>query len=351
MNAGHRPVFARHRQAIARHRPVFAKHRAVIAEYRTVIAEYRAVIAKYRPVIARHRPVIAGQIPAFSTKMPVFPSKWRLFDRIHPFPEPLLLAMPWDSGTWDSGTWDSDAISAATPKPKKPMKRPTWFQVPIGEQIVVLQNLKTKLPVHAATLTLVPAELTAELLDIDNSIYALDAYRGGIAAFPKAAYARIDEALQGGPAGNIVWLAFAAPAGAPAAVPYGCLQRVFTYIANKVELSPGFTDAIALDLGIKPPAAPAPPAANAVPGFTLRLTTGGKLEVVWTKGQSDGVRLQFNLGAAGTREDTDTRPNYTLNWLPAAGQSVVIQVRVAFLLKDGSAGTWSDWRPWTLTGV
>jgi hypothetical protein len=258
--------------------------------------------------------------------------------------------MPWDSGAWDQGTWDSDAISAATPKPKKPMKKPAWFPTVIGSQIVCLQNLKTKLPGYVATLPLVAGELTAALLDLDNAIFALDAYRGGIAAFSKAAYARVDEALQGGPAGNIAWLSFPVPGGTPAAVTYGCLQRTFTYIANKVQTAPGFTDAIALDLGLKTPPTPVT-SAIAVPEFTLRLTTGNKLEVVWIKGQSEGVKLQFKLGATETQEDIDTRPNYTLNWLPAAGTSAIVQVRLAFLLKDGTTGTWSDWKQFTLTGA
>ena len=63
------------------------------------------------------------------------------------------------------------------------------------------------------------------------------------------------------------------------------------------------------------------------------------------------MKLQFNLGAAGTQEDIDTRPNYTLNWLAAASQSAVIQVRLAYLLKDGTTGTWSDWKSFTLTGA
>ena len=76
-----------------------------------------------------------------------------------------------------------------------------------------------------------------------------------------------------------------------------------------------------------------------------------KLEVAWTRGKSEGVKLQFNLGAAGTQEDIDTRPNYTLNWLPAADASAVIQDRLAFLLKGGTTGTWSDWKRFTLTGA
>ena len=95
----------------------------------------------------------------------------------------------------------------------------------------------------------------------------------------------------------------------------------------------------------------ATPHAVTAPDFTLRAAAGGKLEVVWTKGQFDGVKLQFDLGAAGTQNDTDLRPNYTLNWLPAPGQSAIIKVRLMFILKGNDTGTWSDWKSWTLTGA
>ncbi len=86
------------------------------------------------------------------------------------------------------------------------------------------------------------------------------------------------------------------------------------------------------------------------PAFTLRATSGGKLEVVWTKKDFDGVKLEFDLGAAGMQNDMDLRPNYTLHWLPAAGQSAIIKVRLRFLYKGEEFGNWSEWQQWTLTG-
>ena len=229
------------------------------------------------------------------------------------------------------------------------MKQPAWFPRVLAEQIVWLQNFK-KLSGYTATLSLVAGEVTAALLDADNSIYALDAYRGGIASFPDAAYERIQEALHGGPPGNIAWLTFAAPGGAPAAVAYGCLDRLLTYITDKVMKSAAYTKAIGLDLGTEVSPTPAPPV-NAVPDFSLRAAGGGKLEVVWKKGAFDGVKLQFDLGAAGMQNDTDLRPNYTLNWLPAPGQTAIVKVRLMYILKGNDTGNWSDWKQWTLTGV
>ena len=95
----------------------------------------------------------------------------------------------------------------------------------------------------------------------------------------------------------------------------------------------------------------APPPATAAPAFTLRETAGGKLEVVWTKGKFDGVKLQTDLGGGVIQNDMDLRPNYTLNWLPPAGTSAIIKVRLMFIYKGDETGNWSDWQQWTLTGV
>ena len=254
--------------------------------------------------------------------------------------------MNWDQANWDQGFWDSEAPK---PKTKKTMKRPNWFPRVLGDQIVWLQNIH-KLSGHAATLGLDLAVVTARLLDADNAEYALNSYRGGISSFPDAAFARIDEVLHGDNPDNIVWLTFAAPSGTPAAVPYGCLDRLLSYLTDVVQKSPDYTKSIGLDLRIENAPAPTPSVITS-PDFTLRATGDGKMEVVWTKGTFDGVKLEFDLGSAGTRSDMDLRPNYTLNWLPPAGQSAIVKVRLRYIFKGNDFGNWSDWKNWTLTGA
>ena len=61
------------------------------------------------------------------------------------------------------------------------------------------------------------------------------------------------------------------------------------------------------------------------------------------------MKLQFGLGAVGIQNDMDLRPNYTLNWLPAAGQSAIIKVRLMCILKGNDTRSWSDSQQWTLT--
>ncbi len=233
------------------------------------------------------------------------------------------------------------------------MTRNAFFPVRIGNQIVWLRNFKIKLPLHATTLNLAPADVTAILLDVDTAIYGLETYRGALETSPGACYQCIEISLYGDTVpGNVTWLGFSAPAGAPAAVANGCLKRVFSYISDEIKDSSGYNPAIGEDLGTESPAPPPPPPpGTTAPEFDLRATSGSKLEVLWTKGQFDGVKLEFDRGTAGILTDIDLRPNYTLNWLPPAGQSVVIKVRLLYILKGEDFGNWSEWRQWTLTGV
>jgi hypothetical protein len=231
------------------------------------------------------------------------------------------------------------------------MKRQDYYPVRIGDQIVWLRNFKTKLPLHSSALALVPAEVTAVLLDVSNAIYLLDDYRGALGTASTSCYQCIDDALYNAAApGNTAPVGFTPPAGAPTPVANGCLKRLFAYIADKIKVAAAYSTMIGEDLGTEGPAEPAPDP-TATPDFSIRATTGGKAEVVWTRGPFDGVKLEFDLGTAGTRSDVDLRPNYTLNWLPPTGTSAIIKVRLRYIYKGEDFGNWSPWQQWTLTGV
>ena len=38
-------------------------------------------------------------------------------------------------------------------------------------------------------------------------------------------------------------------------------------------------------------------------------------------------------------------------WIPPAGKSVIIKVRLLYIYKGEDFGNWSPWQSWTLTGV
>ncbi len=261
----------------------------------------------------------------------------------------------YDSGVrYDSGArYDEPDPPAPNPLPKKrkSMKHSNYYPVRIGNQIVWLQNFKTKLPTHATTLGLVPADVTAILLDVDNAVYALEKYRGAVAAFADGAYQRIDDVLLAiEREETISWLTFTLPT-APALVDYGALRRILNYVNDVITEADAYDSAIGQDLGTEGPETGAPNPATTAPDFSLRPTGGGKVEVVWTKGIFDGIKLEFDLGAAGLKPDLDLRPNYTLNWLPAPGTSAIIKVRLHYIYKGEDFGNWSPWQTWTLMGV
>ncbi len=262
----------------------------------------------------------------------------------------------WDqpSARWDSALHWDESTPLPNPNPKtktKRMKRQDYFPTRIGDQVVWLRNYKTKLPLHSAALGLVPAEVTANLLDVSNGIYLLDDYRGALETASTSCYQCIDDALYAPSVpGTTAAMGFTPPVGAPTPVANGCLKRLFAYIADKIKPAAAYSMMIGEDLGTEGPAEPAPDPTVA-PVFQLRATTGGKVEVLWTKGQFDGVKIEADLGTAGSRTDVDLRPNYTLNWLPPTGQSAVIKVRLRFIYKGEDYGNWSAWQQWTLTGV
>ncbi len=125
---------------------------------------------------------------------------------------------------------------------------------------------------------------------------------------------------------------------------------MFRFDSSDLIVGP-YDGAIGMDLGTEPPAGAVPDPGTTAPEFTLRTTSGGKLEVVWTKGVFDGVKLQFDLGAAGTQNNIDLRPNYTLGWMPATGTAAMIKVRLMYIYKGEDFGSWSPWQSWTLTVV
>jgi hypothetical protein len=103
-------------------------------------------------------------------------------------------------------------------------------------------------------------------------------------------------------------MGFTAPAGAPTTVTNGCLKRPFLYIADKIKTATTYR---AWSARISAPKAPRPP--HPAPPSSQTSPTGGKLEVLWTKKEFDGVKLEFDPGTAGLKSDLDLRPDYTLN--------------------------------------
>jgi hypothetical protein len=130
---------------------------------------------------------------------------------------------------------------------------------------------------------------------------------------------------------------------APAAVAPGVFKRAAA-IANLIKGRTVYTEADGLDLGIEGSEAAKTDLIAAKPAISVRLVQGGKPEIVWSKGDFDGIDIYVDRGSgAWVFLATDNYPNYTDNSpLPATGTAAVWKYRAIYKYDDEVAGDWSD---------
>ncbi|MBL7784296.1 MAG: hypothetical protein JNM36_00135 [Chitinophagales bacterium] len=130
----------------------------------------------------------------------------------------------------------------------------------------------------------------------------------------------------------------------PPAVPNGILKRA-ALLAQRIKKHPAYVEADGRDLGIVAEKSAFDPQKNK-PAFSIRLIEGGHPEIVWRKGNMDGVEIWVKRNT--NNKDFvllayDQRPNYTdMHPLPEAGSSEVWQYRLIYRYHDKQAGMWSD---------
>lgn len=130
---------------------------------------------------------------------------------------------------------------------------------------------------------------------------------------------------------------------APAVVDPAIFKRAIS-IANVIKGRRNYTEADGKDLGIEGADLPATDLLNAKPIINLRLVNGGKPEVVWSKGDFDGVDIWVDRGN-GSFEflATDTVPNYIDSFsIPATAQSALWKYKAIYRYGDDIVGLWSD---------
>jgi hypothetical protein len=133
---------------------------------------------------------------------------------------------------------------------------------------------------------------------------------------------------------------------APAVVPAGIVQRLRNLI-QRIQLAPGYTEEIGLDLGIDEPEGGGPPAPDspAKPTVRARSTGPGRVQIDFSKEKFDGVLVESlrdgdggwqTLGLDSYSPYIDDRPP------KAAGKPETRQYRVRYILRDQATGDWSD---------
>lgn len=121
----------------------------------------------------------------------------------------------------------------------------------------------------------------------------------------------------------------------------GVLIR-FTTMVNRIKAHQAYTTAIGQNLGIEK--ATTKKANPDVAQPTLKaLLRGGKVNLVWKKGNFTGIFIEKDIGAGFVTLDKDFSPDFVDNSaMPAQGESAIWRYRAIYLLGDDKVGLMSD---------
>lgn len=212
-----------------------------------------------------------------------------------------------------------------------------------GEKLIWLKNFANKLNKYATKYNITVAEiddLVASALFYDywfNYTNQYVEYNKKLTQFKT----ELRDGIDGQATPSVVPTppVFAAP---PPIVQPGIFTRASS-LAVIIKKRTNYTEADGLDLGIEGVEEEARSAEPLKPQISVRLIQGGKPEIVWTKGESDGVEIWVDRGTGFVFAAIDTYPNYTDNFpLPAAGQSSIWKYKAIYRIDDEPTGNWSD---------
>jgi hypothetical protein len=210
-----------------------------------------------------------------------------------------------------------------------------------------LTNFSTSFAAYATTLGFTEADVNAVKADAAMLNYLV----GDLLPTYKSAFqsrTSFKNLLVSGPAGSVAVALPLPPATgtAPAVVPAGIVQRLRKLI-QRIQLAPGYTEEIGLDLGIDGPEGGGPSAPDSLPKPTVkaRSTGPGAMQIDFSKEKFDGVLVESlrdgddgwqSLGLDSYSPYIDDRPP------KVAGKPETRQYRVRYMLRDQPTGEWSD---------
>jgi hypothetical protein len=206
------------------------------------------------------------------------------------------------------------------------------------DRTVWLNNFSAKLAPVAASLGILPAEVTSVANDAANCTYAVNNVE--IMTTNKEQRVTYKNLILNGPLGKVAGSPPALPVipAAPAAVAPGIFPRT-GQLVQRIKNSSNYTEAIGRDLGIIG-AEQLMDAAMMKPVLKL-VFKGGQVEVQWVKGDADAVHIEVDRGA-GTWQflAIDTVPHYPDT--TAITAAATWKYRAIYILDDERVGQWSD---------
>lgn len=268
----------------------------------------------------------------------------------------LTMAL-WNAATWNSGAlWSAPSPSPSTNPNKRhhTMKRQRYFPATVAARPEWFNNYATQLPLANPVLALPAADVTASVADARYCEHVCGAWLTAARELGPAATAAVDDLFDGAGADPFVLPGFnppPLPAGVTA-VPPGALRRIFAFVQT-IKASPGYTEAIGLQLGI---VGQEDAAEHPLPEFSVKVERGGTagscecVKVVFKKFGRQGVVIYSRRGggawemlaidlsspylderpllAPGTPEVREYRLQYYDDAAPVGGFTDVVSVTV-----------------------
>jgi hypothetical protein len=235
------------------------------------------------------------------------------------------------------------------PKRNKQMKHQRWFPTRIAEQIVWLENFRTKLATYATTLGLPSAKVTAVIASARFLIYVLSEWLAAVRTFGPATTQAVDNLMRGSGSTAVTLPSFTAPPLPDGVdpVPPGALNLIFDLVAELKEAD-AYTEAIGIDLGVVGAvAASAQGDTHTAPQIRMEIINGPNGQAVkftFTKRGHQGIYLEGRRGNGGWEFlaiDTES-PYVDERPLAQAGVPEVREYRGRFWDKGTPNGDWTD---------
>lgn len=201
-----------------------------------------------------------------------------------------------------------------------------------------LSNFASKFAESATSLGFTAADVTA--LNNDSAMFSYLVSLVETYTTAKEQRVKYRDLIKNGPIGTPGGAMPVVPTviPAPALVPPGILPRVKLLVA-RIKTSPTYTEAIGKGMGIIG-AEQIADYTEVKPSIKL-LMKGGRVEVQWIKGDSDGIRIEVDRGTGTwTFLATDTVPHYT-DTAPITA-AATWKYRAMYFVADEPVGLWSD---------
>jgi len=217
----------------------------------------------------------------------------------------------------------------------------TYLELTDEKFAIQLSNFGSKIGTYATLFALTPAEITSIQADAAQFAWTVMSFKK--IESNKQNWTKYKKILRKGEANVTVNVAPSAPAldAVPAAVAPGVSFR-FTTIVKRIKAHPCYTTAIGQNLGIEKTATAKGNTDDAQPKLKA-IMRGGKVNLVWKKGNFTGILIEKDSGAGFVALDKDFSPDFIDNSpMPAAGESAVWKYRAIYLVGDDKVGLISD---------